>query len=452
MNIAIFSGEVSGDLIAGALVRAIKEREPNAIFWGMGSNSLQSAGAELIANSAEWGAIGVTEAFRVAPKIFFKILPMLKRALTERRPDVVVLIDFGAVNMQIARHAKKIGLKVLYYFPPGSWRRTAKPSTELAKITDVLASPFLWSHERYKADGCNSVYVGHPLLERVHPSMTREQFAESLGLSPDKPIIGLLPGSRRQEVVHLVPTLIETAKTIWAQVPDAQFVMSVAPTISEETLRNWLAHHSEFRDKIADIWHEFIYEAETKILRPVARTARRLSGQPIPQFVTAEGVVVSADKLEENRTTNALQQNLSRPKGLPPIVLAKGVTYDIMAYSHVLLACSGTATLEATLFETPMVILYRGSKIMELESILRGTRKKLRFMGLPNIIADRSVVAELIQEQANPEAITQIALPLLNDVTARQKMKAELRAIKESLGEPGASAKTAELVLELAKK
>jgi len=282
--------------------------------------------------------------------------------------------------------------------------------------------------------------------------MTREQFAESLGLSPDKPIIGLLPGSRRQEIVHLVPTLLETAKTLYAQVPDAQFVMSVAPTISEDTLRQWLVHHSEFRDKIADIWHEFVYEAETKILRPVARTARRLSGQPVPQFVTPEGLIVSADTLEETRTTSALQQNLSRPKGLPPIVLAKGVTYDIMAYSHVLLACSGTATLEATLFETPMVILYRGSKIMELESLLRGTRKKLRFMGLPNIIADRSVVTELIQEQANPETITQIALPLLNDVTARQKMKAELRAIKESLGEPGASAKTADLVLELAKK
>lgn len=377
---------------------------------------------------------------------------MLKRALQDRCPDVVVLIDFGAVNMQIARHAKKLGLKVLYYFPPGSWRRTAKPSTELARVTDVLASPFMWSHERYKADGCNSVYVGHPLLERVRPSMTREQFAESLGLSPDKPIIGLLPGSRRQEVVHLVPTLLETAKALYAQVPDAQFVMSVAPTISEDTLRQWLVHHSEFRDKIADIWHEFVYEAETKILRPVARTARRLSGQPVPQFVTPEGLIVSADTLEETRTTSALQQNLSRPKGLPPIVLAKGVTYDIMAYSNVLLACSGTATLEATLFETPMVILYRGSKIMELESLLRGTRKKLRFMGLPNIIADRSVVTELIQEQANPETITQIALPLLNDVTARQKMKAELRAIKESLGEPGASAKTAELVLELAKK
>lgn len=452
MNIAIFSGEVSGDLIAGALVRAIKEREPSAVFWGMGAASLQSAGAELLANSAEWGSIGVTEAFRVAPKIFFKMLPMLKRALAERRPDVVVLIDFGAVNMQIARYAKKIGLKVLYYFPPGSWRRTAKPSTELAQITDVLATPFTWSHERYKADGCNSVYVGHPLLERVHPSMSRKEFAESLGLEPDKPIIGLLPGSRRQEVVHLIPTLLETAKTIYAKVPDAQFVISVAPAISEETLRNWLAHHAEFREKIADAWHEFVYEAETKILRPVARTARLLSGQPSPQLVTSQGTTVSADKLEEERASNALHQRFARAKGLPPIVLAKGINYDIMAYSHVLLACSGTATLEAAIFETPMVIMYRGSKIMELEAFLRGTRKKLRFMGLPNIIADRPIVAELIQEQANPETITQIALPLLNDVAARQKMKADLRAVKEVLGEPGASAKTAELVLELAKK
>jgi len=452
VNIAIFSGELSGDLIAGALALEIKAREPKAEFWGMGSHALRGAGAELIADSAEWGAIGITEALKVAPKLFFKILPLVKRNLKNRRPDVVVLVDFGAFNVRVARYCKEIGLKVCYYFPPGSWRRHGTKGAELAQITDVLAVPFTWAHERYKAMGANSVYVGHPLLERVRPSMSRNEFADSLGLSPEKPIIGLLPGSRKQEVVHLVPTLIETAKAILEHVPDAQFVMSVAPSISQEMLGNWLSHHAEFHDRLADIWHEFVYEAETKVLRPVARTARRLSGQPIPQLVTSAGLVVSADQLEQEQKTKALHENLSRNKGLPPIVLAKGVTYDIMAYSQVLLSCSGTATLEATIFETPIVIMYRGSKIMELESMLRGTRKKLRFMGLPNIIADKPVVAELIQEQANPQAITELVLPLLNDLTVRQKMKAELRAIKESLGEPGASAKAAELVLELAKK
>ena len=137
---------------------------------------------------------------------------------------------------------------------------------------------------------------------------------------------------------------------------------------------------------------------------------------------------------------------------LPPTVLAKGLTYDVMAHSDVLITCSGTATLEATIFTTPMVILYRLSKVMEFEGRLRGLHKKIKFIGLPNILADRPIMPELLQDAATPDALASAALRLLNDLTARAQARKELEAVRAMLGGPGASERTARLVLELAKK
>lgn len=452
MNIAIFSGELSGDLLGGALALAIRRRAPDAVLWGLGSESMRAAGVELLADSAAWGAISITEAVGKIPDLLFRVSPMVKRALRERRPDVVVLIDFGAFNVRAARVSKALGLKVLYYFPPGTWRRTGTHGAELARITDSLATPFPWSAERYRNLGANAVCVGHPLLERAQALMTRAEFAAQFGMDANRPIVGLLPGSRHHEVSHLMPTLLESARLLYQHVPEAQFVIGVAPTLSQETMAAYLAGHGDLRDRLSDIWHEFAQEAETKVWKPVARTAGALSGQRGQMLVTSGGVLVPAEDLQKEMEARRRSEHLRAraQKALPPIVLAKGLTYDVMAHSDVLLTCSGTATLEAAVFGTPMVILYRGSKIMEMEYRLRGLRKKLRFIGLPNILADKPVVPELIQEAATPEAIAEHALPLLNDLTERHRVKQELLAVREMLGTPGASERTARLVLELA--
>ncbi len=167
MDIAIFSGEVSGDLIGAALARALKELAPEVRLWGLGSGAMKEAGVELLADSSEWGAISITEAITKVPPLLLRIAPIIKDALRTRQPDVVVLIDFGAFNVRAARYSKQLGLRVCYYFPPGAWRRTGDKGAELAQITDVLATPFPWATERFKNLGANAVYVGHPLLERV---------------------------------------------------------------------------------------------------------------------------------------------------------------------------------------------------------------------------------------------------------------------------------------------
>jgi lipid-A-disaccharide synthase len=455
MNIAILSGELSGDLLGAALAQALRRHVPEVTLWGLGSGAMRAAGVELLADSAAWGAISVTEAVGKVPGLLLRVRPMVLHALKQRRPDVVVLIDFGAFNVRAARAAKALGLKVLYYFPPGAWRRTGSQGAELARITDTLATPFPWSAERFQALGANAVCVGHPLLERAHALMSRSEFAAQFGMDASQPILGLLPGSRHHEIEHLMPTLLDAARLIYRAVPNAQFVVGVAPTISPETMAKFLSGNKELRDRLGDIWHEFAQEAGTKVWKPVvARTASALSAHRGRMLVTAGGVLVPEESLQREMEARRRSEHLRAraEQALPPIVLAKGLTYDVMAHSDVLLTCSGTATLEAAVFTTPMVILYRGSKVMAFEYKLRGLHKKLRFIGLPNILADRAVVPELIQEAATPEAIAEHTLALLNDIETRQRVKRDLRAVAEMLGTPGASERTAQLVLELARR
>jgi lipid A disaccharide synthetase len=452
MNIAILSGELSGDLIGGALAQELRRLAPDIALWGLGSSAMRDAGVDLLADSAGWGAVGLTLGIAKVPGFLFNILPRVKGQLRKRRPDVVVLIDFGAFNVPVARYARRIGLKVCYYFPPGSWRRTGTQGAALAKITDLLVTPFAWSAERFQSLGANAVNVGHPMLERVRAVMTRTEFAAHFDMDPSRPIIGLLPGSRHHEVTHLMPVLVDAARLIYQQIKDAQFVIGVAPTITAEKMATYLTAHKELLERWNDIWLEFAQEAETKLWKPVVRTASALTPQSGRKLVTVGGVVVSEETLQEEMQARRRSEKLRSQLPLPPTVLAKGLTYDVMAHSDVLLTCSGTATLEAALFGTPMVILYRGPRIMEIEYKLRRIEKRIPHIGLPNILADRRIVPELIQWAAIPETIAAHALELLNNLETRHRMKQDLLAVRAQLGEPGASERTARLVLELAKR
>ena len=454
MNIAIFSGELSGDLIGGALAQELRRLAPDAALWGLGSDSMQSAGVELLFDSAAWGAISIAEAVGKIPGLLLDVAPKVKRELKARRPDVVVLIDFGAFNVRMARFCKQIGLKVCYYFPPGSWRRTGTSGAELAQITDVLACPFPWTAERYQSLGANAVYVGHPIAERVKAQMTRAEFAAQFGMNPANPIIGLLPGSRKHEVMHLTPILLEAARLIYNAVPDSQFVVGVANSISPDMMAGYLSGQTDLRDRISDIWHEWTQEAETKVIKPAARRANALRPQSATTLVTPNGILVPIESLQEEMQARRHAEHLKArsDKSPPPTVLTKGLTYDVMAHSDVLLICSGTATLEAALFATPMVVLYRGPKLMYLEYVLRGHKRRGQSISLPNILADRKILPELIQDDATPEAVAALALPMLNDVETRQRVRRDLREVRDALGAPGASQRTAELVLELARE
>ena len=453
MNIAIISGETSGDLIGGALAREIHLLQPGVVLWGLGSECMRDAGVDVLVDSAGWGVISISQAIAKYPLLRFKVLPVAIKALRERRPDVVVLIDFGAFNRRVAREAKRLGLKVCWYFPPGAaWRRTGTKGANLARITDLLVVPFEWSAERFRGLGANAVNVGHPVIERTLTGVSRREFAELFGLDASRPIIGLLPGSRLHEIEYLLPVLLDAARIIYRSVKDAQFVIGVAPGISRERIAAYLSQDDDLRERLGSAWLEFVREAETRIIRPVTRTANALTGKTQRMLVTVEGLVVPESTLRDRETAGQRSDKLrsAADRALPPIVIVKGATTEVMAHSDVLLTCSGTATLEAAAFETPMVILYRFSKLMELEARLLGLKKRIKMIGLPNILAQKMIVPELIQYDATPENIALHTLTLLNDAETRFEMKKQLHEIRLMMGEPGASARTAQLVLDLA--
>ena len=452
MNIAILSGEISGDLIGGALAEELRRQRPGVTLWGLGSSAMREAGVELLADSGGWGVISLAQGLVKYPYLRFDVYPRIIKALKQRRPDVLVLIDFGAFNVKVARFAKRAGIPVCYYFPPGAWRREGDKGAELGRITDVLAVPFAWSAERFRRLGANAVNVGHPLVERARPSMTRAEFAAEFDMDPTRPIIGLLPGSRLHEIEHILPALLDAARLIHKEVREAQFVIGVAPNLSPEIIAQYLSGQPELLARLSEYWYEFALEAGTQVRKQVSRTANALAPQVQRKLVTVEGLVVPEQTLtDEMEKRDRIDRQREKPL-LPPTVLAKGLTYDVMAHSDVLITCSGTATLEATIFATPMVILYRLSKMMEFEARLFGLDKKLKFIGLPNILADRPIMPELLQHAATPEALAAAALRLLNDVTVRSTAKQELEAVRAMLGGPGASERTAHLVLELADK
>src|SRR5436305_5422829 len=166
----------------------MRRRRPELQAWGVGGPALAAAGVDLLADSRHWGAIGVIEAVKVAFRLAAPLQWCLE-ALAQRRPDLVVLVDFGAFNKHLARRAHELGLKVFWYFPPGSWSRRARVGRELAECVDAVATPFPWSETLLREAGVNAHFVGHPLLDVARPCETRALFRRRLGVAEDAPLV-----------------------------------------------------------------------------------------------------------------------------------------------------------------------------------------------------------------------------------------------------------------------
>lgn len=444
-NVAIISGEMSGDLVGGALARELLKLRPDLQLWGIGSRHMAAAGVEILYDSGQWSAIGIIETLKMLPKLRFSAFPGMIKEAAQRKPDAIVLIDFGAFNVRLANKLRPLAIPILYYFPPGSWKKKGPVHSNLVQLTDRIATPFPWSEERLRSAGANATFVGHPLLELVKPTLTRVEFAERFGMDPGHPIIGLLPGSRGFEVQYNTPAMLAGAQKIYAEMPDAQFVFGLASP--------------EARNRVQQILSEKKLAESERSSRPV-QSVENLAGKGIhaleqklglgkrgASLVTPEGVLVPAETLNK-RSSDGGKDRSDRSSSLPPIVLTEGLTYDVMAHSDALMICSGTATLEAALLGTPMSIIYCGSKIMEFEAKLRKARPE--HFGLPNIIAERRIVPELVQQEASPEALAEATLGFIRDPAKRGEVKAALLDVRNTLGEPGASERTARMTLELA--
>jgi lipid-A-disaccharide synthase len=231
-TIMIVAGEASGDMHGANLVREMLKVDPALNFYGIGGNKLREEGVKLLANASDMAVVGLTEVISKLGSIL-KIMGMMKRSLDERRPDLVILIDYPDFNIPLAKAAKKRGIKVFYYISPQVWAWRKSRIGQIKRTVDKMAVILPFEVETYRQEGFEVNYVGHPLLDMVKLNYSKQESRKIFGLDKDKITIGILPGSRPSEVGKLMPELLGAAQILEQEMPDIQFVLPLADTIEE---------------------------------------------------------------------------------------------------------------------------------------------------------------------------------------------------------------------------
>ncbi len=364
------AGEASGDLHGATLARALATLAPGIQLAGMGGAAMSAAGVRLVQRAERVTVVGGTEALGRLPALW-QAFQALRRHLRERRPRVLVLIDFPEFNMRLARTARRLGVPVVYFVAPQVWAWRRRRLRAMARDVSRVLAIFPFEVGLYQEAGVPVEFVGHPVLD-VLPELDRSAARSGLAAA-DETLVGLLPGSRDAEVRRHLPVLLDAAARILARRPRTRFALPVATTI------------------------------------PVAR--------------------VEAAVLESRL----------------PVEVLPGDAHRVMAASDLLLVASGTATLEAACYATPMVVLYRLSFVSH--RLARILVRGVSHISLPNIVAGREIVPELIQGRATPAAVAAAGLRLLEDEGARAAQRQALHEVRGRLGETGAGLRAARAVL-----
>ncbi len=370
MKVMFSAGEASGDMHAAAVAAELSRSFPHVEMLGMGGAGMARAGVRMIYDIKDLGIIGVVEVVKHLP-LFFRLRDLLRETMEREKPDVLVCVDYPGFNMRIAHMAKEMGIPVVYYIAPTIWAWNKSRGKAIARDVAEVASIFPFEADAYRKAGAKVTFVGHPLADVVKPSMTREEAMNFFGANPQKKRILIMPGSRKNEVAGLLPTMLSAAAKI-SEAVDAEYFLPRAETISEAFLATYLAD--------------------------------------------AAGISVH---------------------------VTEGHTYDLMAICDVCMASSGTATLETALMNLPTVLTYR---LAPLTWFLAQRLVHVKYAGLPNLLLDREVTPELLQDAVTAEGITGVLLPWLSDESAREKNIEELSAVRQALGDGGAVRRVAELI------
>mgnify|MGYP001560372404 FL=1 len=373
-ELMIVAGEASGDLHGATLAHHLRRLAPSVALSGMGGSRMAAAGVGLLSDVSRLAVVGAGEAIGRLPGLYRAYRGLVRR-LRERPPRAVVLIDFPEFNLRLARAARRCGVPIVYFVPPQVWAWRPWRARLIARLTTRVLVVFPFEVPLYEAVGARVQFVGHPLLDGLKTLPTRREARGSLGVTADTTLVGLLPGSRKEEVERLLPEMTGAAARIAEARPGAQFVLAPAPTVDRALV------------------DALLETAPVKISR------------------------VSAG------------------------------THDIMAASDLLLIASGTATLEAALIGTPMVVCYRVSRLSEL---LGRLLIRIPWISLVNIVAGRAVVPELLQRDASAQRLAAEALRLLASPTECQAQRAAFSEIREKLGTAGVGERVARSVLEVA--
>ena len=374
-KILISAGEASGDIHAAAVTAALKKIDSTVEVFGMGGDELRAAGGEVLFDIKDHGVMGFVEVIKKLPDLF-KLRREFARVMDERKPDCLVVVDYPGFNMKLAKLAHDKGIPVVSYIAPSAWAWNKGRAKNVAKIVDKVACIFPFEYDVYKEAGAPVEFVGHPLVDIVHPTMERAEAEAWVGKVPGCPLVLLMPGSRLMEIERMLDVILEGAKLLKKQMPEVQFAMPRAGTIPIEMLQG---------------------------------------------KIKASGLDVK---------------------------ITEGHNYDLFSVADLALATSGTVTLEAAMCGLPSVILYRTSAIT---AFIARRVINIPNIGLPNIVAGRQILPELLQEELTPAKLAATAVELLAP-ERRPQLEANLAYMKERLGEPGAVNRVAQLILRIAEE
>ena len=368
------AGESSGDKHASHMFEELHHQSPQIKGLGMGGTKMKAAGIDIRFDSSNIGVIGLVEVLKHYLEIR-SAFNLMKHLLVSEKPDLLVCVDYKEFNLKLARYAKKRGIKVLFYVSPQVWAWRPGRVVTYGKAIDMMAVIFPFETAYYEAENIPVCYVGHPSVDKVHPRQTRAEDIELYALDENKPIIGLLPGSRTNEIKRMLPIMLAAAEILsQSSQQGMQFILPQADSVSDELI------------------------------------------QP---FLTQSSVNIKVIKYQ---------------------------AYDVIQCCDAIMTTSGTASLEIALLQIPMVIAYRLSAITYfLAKYLVNTK----FIGLPNIIAGKGIVKELIQHEVTAENLAKEVTRMLDDADYKLNMLAELAIVKESLGPGGGSRNMANLALEM---
>ena len=365
MKYYLIAGEASGDLHGANLMRALAEIDPQAQFRFWGGDRMEAVGGKLIKHYRDLAFMGFWEVVTNLRTILRNI-DLCKGDITAYQPDALIFIDYPGFNMRIAKWAKQQGIPTHYYISPQIWAWKENRIKAIRRDVDAMYVILPFEKDFYEGKHQYPVhFVGHPLLDAIaaRREVSMEVFKIENGLD-ERPIIALLPGSRKQEIAKMLSVMLSVVGSYHPY----QFVIAGAPSLGY------------------DFYRQFIREENV-------------------HFVS-------------------------------------GKTYDLLSHAHAALVTSGTATLETALFRVPEVVCYRGNWI----SYQIAKRViSLKYISLVNLIMDAPVVTELIQGDLNTRNL-KVELDKLLDPAYRDKLQRDYQALRERLGNEGASRRTAQAI------
>jgi len=233
------AGESSGEQHAANMFLELKKQCPNIKGIGMGGAKMARAGIEIRYDSANIAVIGVVEVLKHYGEIR-RALTAMKQLLAEQRPDLLVCVDYKEFNFKLAKYAKRIGIKVLFYVSPQVWAWRPGRVKAYGEVIDMMAVIFPFETAYYDAENVPVRYVGHPSVDKVHPLHTKAEDLVSYKLNQNNPVVGLLPGSRANEIKRMLPVMLAAAEQLQVSFPGIQFVLPQADSISDALLQTYL--------------------------------------------------------------------------------------------------------------------------------------------------------------------------------------------------------------------